>query len=90
MTTTAKFADYDAGYAEGYDDGVCDTMCDGECAYDDGFNDGEQEGKTLWAETLYAALTTRGVPILDGVRVSWDAAERCFVFHDGEREVRVK
>ena len=71
--TTLK-AEYDEGYAEGYDEG---------------FTDGEQEAKNAWREALYELLRTQGLPALDGVVARWDAAERCFVFSDGEREVRL-
>ena len=75
--TTLK-AEYDAGYDEGYAEG-----------YDEGFTDGEQEAKNAWREALYELLRTQGLPALDGVVARWDAAERCFVFSDGEREVRL-
>ena len=57
--------------------------------YDEGFTDGEQEAKNAWREALYELLRTQGLPALDGVVARWDAAERCFVFSDGEREVRL-
>ena len=83
-------AGYDEGYAEGYEVAYCEAACDGECGYDEGFTDGEQEAKNAWREALYELLRTQGLPALDGVVARWDAAERCFVFSDGEREVRVK
>ena len=63
---------------------------DYEIGYQEGYADAMAEDVFMRASLdLYDTLAAQGLPILDGVSARWDAAERCFVFHDGAREVRL-
>lgn len=64
----------------------CDEI---EASYVEGFDDAMSEAFAPFAADIYDELASRGLPILEGVGVRWDAATREFVFHDGEREVRL-
>ena len=59
-----------------------------EASYVEGFNDAMCEAFAPNAADIYDALASKGLPILEGVNVRWDAATKEFVFTAGNREVR--